>query len=360
MAEPEFSMRHPTRSGYMLTTLRAVTHFLPCCAILTGCTTLSHPGSNTARPAGITQEERPGLYVEGRRLFDRCGEEVVLRGVNRMVVWRDRTGATFPEIAKTGANVVRIVWATTAPPDSMEIPIRAAVANGLIPMIELHDATGKWEQLGKVVNYWTRPETVEVLKRHEPNLLVNIANEAGDRTVTDEQFKQGYREAILRLRSAGIRAPLVIDAANWGREENQLLRTAPFLMEQDPDRNTLFSVHWWHSDNDTTRITRTLEEAVRREIPLIVGEFAHAEVGCKGRIAYEHIMKEAQRLGIGWMAWSWGPGNSDCAAMDMTRDGTFSSLHGWGLEVAVTDPYSIRNTSRRPRSMLYGNCRKPS
>lgn len=302
-------------------------------------------------------EEDATLVVRGRRLFDRCGEEVVLRGVNKMVVWRDRTGErTFGEIARTGANVVRIVWTTEAAPEEMEAPLRNAVAHGMIPMIELHDATGKWEKLPEVLDYWTRPATVEVLRRHEANLLVNIANEAGDGTVTDQQFQEGYGQAVRRLRAAGIRAPLVVDAAAWGRDERQLLRAAPHLLAQDPDRNLLFSVHWWHSDNDTARITAALEESVRREIPLIVGEFAHKEVGCKGRIAYEHILKEGQRLGVGWMAWSWGPGNGDCPEMDMTEDGTYASLHGWGLEVAVTDPNSIRNTAVRPRSVVLGRC----
>lgn len=315
----------------------------------------------TARPgtdSAAAEPDRPTYFVEGRRLFDRCGEEVVLRGVNKMVVWTDRTGArSFPEIAKTGANVVRIVWSTEARPEEMDAPLANAVASGMIPMIELHDATGNWEKLPGLVEYWTRPETVEVLRRHEANLLLNIANEAGDASVTDEEFRAGYREAILRLRAAGTRTPLVIDAAGWGRAEDQLLRAAPSLLEVDPERNLLFSVHWWHSDNDTARITRALEEWVRRDLPLVVGEFAHKEAGCRGRIAYEHILAEGQRLGIGWMAWSWGPGNADCAEMDMTEDGTYETLHGWGLEVAVTDPNSIRNTSVRPFSLVHGRCR---
>ena len=59
------------------------------------------------------------------------------------------------------------------------------------------------------------------------------------------------------------------------------------------------------------------------------------------------------------MAWSWGPGNGDCPAMDMTTDGRFETLRGWGLEVAVTDPHSIRNTARRPASLTTGSCTRP-
>jgi mannan endo-1,4-beta-mannosidase len=49
-------------------------------------------------------------------LFDRCGERVLLRGVNKDVADIDPTGASFPEIAKTGANTVRLVWNETRPP----------------------------------------------------------------------------------------------------------------------------------------------------------------------------------------------------------------------------------------------------
>jgi hypothetical protein len=36
----------------------------------------------------------------------------------------------------------------------------------------------------------------------------------------------------------------------------------------------------------------------------------------------------------------------------MTEDGTYDTLHEWGLEVAVTHPYSIQNTAVRPESIL--------
>src|SRR6476660_9280665 len=52
------------------------------------------------------------LRVSGGWLYDRCGERVILRGVNKMAVYEeDPTCAQiFPQIRMTGANVVRIVW----------------------------------------------------------------------------------------------------------------------------------------------------------------------------------------------------------------------------------------------------------
>ena len=40
----------------------------------------------------------------------------------------------------------------------------------------------------------------------------------------------------------------------------------------------------------------------------------------------------------------------------MTSNGSYARLQGWGLEVAVTDPNSIQNTSKRSKYMTTGNC----
>ena len=55
---------------------------------------------------------KPGFFVQDSFLYSKDNEKVVLRGVNHMFIWTDREGKTIPEIAKTGANCVRIVWNT--------------------------------------------------------------------------------------------------------------------------------------------------------------------------------------------------------------------------------------------------------
>src|SRR5690606_24248087 len=84
---------------------------------LPACGQSSYPLPSTSgphRPPPVVALDQPAsrdhFYVQGAKLFDRCGEEVVLRGVNKMSVWTDRQGNDFSEIAKTGANSVRIVW----------------------------------------------------------------------------------------------------------------------------------------------------------------------------------------------------------------------------------------------------------
>lgn len=309
----------------------------------------------------------PGYRVLGRHLYDRCGEKVVLRGVNKMTVWTDTNGDAFPEIAKTGANAVRIVWVTDAyaTPDLMDGVIGRAIDNGLIPIIELHDATGDWSELEALVDWWVQPSVVSVVREHEMDLLVNIGNEVGQ-NVSDADFQSGYRTAITRMREAGYRTPLVIDASGYGQNINILQSQGPALLEHDPESNLIFSIHmWWPSAwHDTSsgfatveeRVSGEIAESVAMELPLLVGEFAPVASKCVGEIPYKLIMEECQKNQIGWLAWSWGPGNQDCAQMDMTTDNNYATLSGWALEVATTDANSIANTAVRPYSIENGLC----
>src|SRR5215467_8528655 len=52
-------------------------------------------------------------YVKGGKLYDACGERVILKGVNQLGQYIDEGGASMPAIAKTGANAVRIFWYVT-------------------------------------------------------------------------------------------------------------------------------------------------------------------------------------------------------------------------------------------------------
>ena len=286
-------------------------------------------------PVFSSSTDLPGFRVAGRHLYDRCGEKVILRGVNKMTVWTDIDGEAFPEIAQTGANCVRIVWVTTGSVAKFDAAITRCYENKMIPMVELHDATGEWDQLPAMVDWWVQPEVVSVIQKHEEYLLVNIANECGEQ-VSANDFKAGYTTAVTRMREAGIHVPLIIDGADWGKDIDVLQAAGPDLITADPDHNLLFSVHMWWIDAwgyPEERIPAEISESVEMNLPLIVGEFAHTAVGCEGVINYKLIMSECQNNEIGWLAWSWGPGNSDCEEMDMTTDSKFETLRDWGLDI---------------------------
>jgi mannan endo-1,4-beta-mannosidase len=305
------------------------------------------------------------FYVSGRHLYDRCGEKVVLRGVNEMIVWSPGKDGDpeFAQIAKTGANTVRIVWNSEGTASQLDTAISNAVSAQLIPMIEHHAATGDLSLIPTVVDYWTSAEVVEVLKKHEAYLLLNIANEAGASDSQDD-FESTYKSAIDRIRATGVKMPLIIDGTQWGQNIDMLQAAGPGLIEYDPEHNLMFSVHMWWNDPSGTRVTSELQESVDMNLPLIVGEFAqHAVYQCaESPFDYVTLMAEAQKHEIGWLAWSWGGVvNNDCAdegSFDMTEGGTYGNWkETWGEEVAVTDTNSIQNTSVRPASMVDGSCR---
>jgi hypothetical protein len=75
------------------------------------------------------------------------------------------------------------------------------------------------------------------------------------------------------------------------------------------------------------------------------------EESTQGRIPYQAIIRECYNNQIGWLAWSWGPGNDPQAFLDMTEDSTYATLHDWGRVVAVTDTNSIQNRAVRPASI---------
>jgi mannan endo-1,4-beta-mannosidase len=329
-----------------------------------GCADTQDDGSKNPGKGTDSDDDAETFYVSGRDLHDRCGEKVVLRGVNEMIVWSSGKDGVpeFAEIAKTGANVVRIVWNEEGSASELDAAISNAVTAKLIPMIEHHSATGDLSKVAAVVDYWTQSDVVEVLKKHEAYLLLNIANEAG---TSDPQstFETTYQSAIDRIRETGVRMPLIIDGTQWGQDIDMLQAAGPGLIDYDPEHNLLFSVHMWWHDPSGSKVVSELQESVDMNLPLIVGEFAqHAVYQCDDApFDYHTLLSEAAKHQIGWLAWSWGGVvNNDCAdegAFDMTNGGTYGNWkETWGEEVAVTDPNSIQNTSVRPASMVNGEC----
>jgi len=296
------------------------------------------------------------MKTNGRSLLDACGKKVVLRGVNHMTCYTDWVGTPrdglpmYEEIAKTGANSVRIVWTykenTTA--QELDNAITNAANNKLFPMVEVLDRTCQWsrEAFDEILAFWLKPEILAVLKKHEKYLLLNFANELGNNVTTLETYKSEYKRAVEKLRLAGIKSPIVIDAPGCGQDEKTMLQAANYLIDSDPLKNIVMSIHLWWVPQSIDRITNLFNEAARLNIPLVIGEFSGLAVDCKTPTYLSHILKMANDNNVGWLPWSWDSANG-CKAHSMTTDNTFNGLFGYGKEVAVTDPYSIKNTSVR-------------
>jgi mannan endo-1,4-beta-mannosidase len=292
----------------------------------------------------------PGFYVNGRYLYDPCGTKIILKGMNAMIVYMDRSGTKdFPEIAKTGANCCRIMWMFEYPVPTVaefDAMLKSCSDNHMIPIVGLWEATGDWSKFQSCVDYWASDTIASLVKKYEKKMIVNIANEPGSSTITDAQFKAYYEPAIAKIRLAGIHTPLMVDADQWGRNENSVITNGPYLLGQDPDHNLIFD---WHLYDPTSwtgtqpRIKSAIDRANAANICFIAGEFAFADPGnMSTTVDWRYLTQYASQNDVGWLPWCW-KGDT----FSVSKDYSYANLTTWGQEVAVTGTYSVKSTAQR-------------
>lgn len=316
--------------------------------------------------ASCSLSEPGTMYVKDGEVYTAAGEKFVMRGFNEMFVWSDdRTGEKYlTEMAKSGANSVRLVWDQKANDmTGLSTLIEHSIEHKMVAIPECHSATGKWgEALQKCVNFWNHPELIATIQDNKKWTIVNIANEAGDHSITDEQFLQVYKDALTSLREWGYTVPIMIDAAGWGQNVDQLLRVAPVLQKHDPLRNVIFSTHsYWSPEESIENYLKVANAAENQGVAMIIGEGPSVtRVGqCDDPkpLPYEEGMRILEEHDAGWLNWSWGGmKNGDCddyLYFDITKNGQFG--HWWhtpGADIVALSPYSVMQTSERPPSFF--------
>jgi mannan endo-1,4-beta-mannosidase len=316
------------------------------------------PGKTAERPTG---NESTGFFVSEGRLFDGRGNEFVMRGINNPLAWfRGSPNAIswLSDIAATGSNAVRLVWEeqNNPPIDVLQQGIQRSIDLGMIPMVEMHDATGARDNASmlSLARYYASDAVAPVLRQFEQHLLLNIANEW-----SGADFANAYREAIDILRSAGLNHTIVIDSNGWAQNVGTLLEEAPGLLDYDPQRNLLFSLHMYERFSDPSdkpwgsQITTAIERALDAKIPLIVGEFGfqHGDDGTgKPRtVPFEALLDAANRYGVGYLGWSWTGNGQGVEYLDLVNRQT-GAFTDWGREL-VDGPSAeiagIRGSSAR-------------
>lgn len=317
------------------------------------------PGGSAAAGGGAGgggTVPRDTFYVDGSTLRDPCGEPVVLRGANKGSAFPGDQDQTYlPGLAQTGANAARFTFRVqynNSSAEDVDTALQAARDHHMVGIPALWDATGDWSQLGFAVDFWLDAAMVAVLQQHQGHTLLNIANEPGQSSVTDEQFRTEYSDALSRLRAAGLHMPIVIDAANWGRNEAYLLDNGAYLLQQDPDHNVIFSWHPWDTNQPASRYETAFDAAQSLGLCLIVGEFSSVGVNYTAPIDYQSIMQLAQQKGIGWLWWWWRSDDGHA----LTDDGVYGHWVNAGEEVVVSSAFGIEQTSQRSDYLTQGSC----
>lgn len=308
--------------------------------------TFGGPAVPLLPPALSGPKVAAGFFVQNGRLRDAYGQDFVIRGVNNPHYWFD-TGAQYQAylaldtIASYGTNTIRVVWETGGPPALLREVLHRIVELDMVPMVELHDVTSDTSRarLVDMAEYYASADVKQVLVDFREYLLVNIANEW-----SGNDFAGAYTEAVTYLRNSGISHTLVIDANGFGQNGQVIIDNAAALINADPQRNLLFSVHMYERFGTTAAVDNFLNGATSRSIPVIVGEFGWEHN--QQPVAWERILTRSNELGVGYIAWSWLGNDEQTAHLDMALSPA-GPLTDWGSDVMTAAPGSIQQTSER-------------
>ena len=192
-----------------------------------------------------------GLRISGRNIVEANGQTFIMRGVNHPHVWFTNQTGSFANIKALGANTVRVVLGSGkrwGPSTDVANVVSLCKQNRLICVLEAHDTTGYGDQLGaatldQAASYWIG--LADVLKGQENYVVINLGNEPfGSNLLVSPAWTNATKNAIKRLRGAGLQHLLMVDAPMWGQDWLNIMRVnAASVFNADPQRNTVFSVH---------------------------------------------------------------------------------------------------------------------
>lgn len=325
------------------------------------------------------------LKVVGKNLTLTNGQTIILRGVNYPFIDDGNLDMTNPlsyksridELAKTGANSIRIMWYTdgTHWRDTQQFgtpgtlngyvnnghlnnAIAYCITKNLIPILEIHNVTctNDWETFnGAVMNFWKSPSIQTLIQNNKSKLIINLANEFGtvrwgsNPATNLVTFKNNYNAAISTLRNLNINVPIMIDAPDCGQSSSELLSVAESMNSSDPQHNLIFSVHtyWGGYASTLPQIQAKLNEAQTKNICYVLGEVAkNQDSDSCGDLdlsaVYPLILQEACSRNIGWLAWSF---SQDCSpARNMTTNGMYNSLTTFGNDIVNNINYGLKSS----------------
>ncbi|XHX75906.1 MAG: cellulase family glycosylhydrolase [Stenomitos frigidus ULC029] len=318
------------------------------------------------------------LYVRGRYLYDSTGQKMILRGVNLPLLddWGFPKRDTLAELAKTGANAVRIQWykdygQPSRPAYSLQDLDRFLAkckVNRIIPIVFLGDLTCKPDPTmlnSQLIPWWTSQPVLAVLKKHQRYLIINLANELGvyrwsqNPAEALQAYKTAYKTAITSIRQH-LHVPIMIDAPDCGTSIEVFTKIGKELINHDPDHNLLLSGHaYWAGYDGMSQ----LGAVIRANLPIVFGEIANKQFNdgqecyydldgmnenhapIQRNFTYQALLQKLTEQEIGWLAWCWW--KDKCPQRQMTQDGNFSGLTPYGNDLVNNPAYGLKARARR-------------
>ena len=243
----------------------------------------------------VVQNGKQGFHTYQGKLYDANRNIFTIRGINNAHGDYDGSGGgtggkrwwarnALKNIAATRSNTVRILWRTNNDLSSVDLDsvIQESINQKLIPMVELHDATGSSNSadLQRLAQWWAN--NVWLLIKHRRFIIVNIANEwspwgygtsfssylistnslinilktlnifmerclytsnSNNKVPFDTSIFSTFIIVFNNIRNAGYSGNLVVDAAAYAQNPNSIKTHGAEVYNSDPYKNILFSLH---------------------------------------------------------------------------------------------------------------------
>jgi hypothetical protein len=274
------------------------------------------------------------MQVQGRFLYNKCGQKVTIRGIEHMLYYQDINQQMLPEIGKTGANAIRVLL----DPGISGTTLRQILTKCITEQ-KMYVSVGVWS--GR--DFFFRADIKPVLLEFEDNIILHGFGEPNYETTPDDaRWKSESIAVINQFRSAGYKAPIDIQTTTFGRDPNPIIRSGQAVFNADPLRNIIFGCQMYWGDWYTGLYGMTIAQGCQRfaqlPYPVQVGACpSDCNTDC-GRQAWD----ESYKNGLGCMWWSW-TGDE----FELSGNGNFNNLTADGQYVVNTSAYSITKTSVR-------------
>ncbi len=90
-------------------------------------------------------------------------------------------------------------------------------------------------------------------------------------TWNGQQWAEGYKTEIPKLRNAGICNLIMADCAGWGQYPDSIKGYGKSVYDADPDHNVCFSIHMYEYPGETEDIVvQNINNALYTGVPVVI------------------------------------------------------------------------------------------
>jgi mannan endo-1,4-beta-mannosidase len=167
-------------------------------------------------------------------------------------------------------------------------------------------------------------------KQFERTAIINIANEWG--TSSGTVWRDAYIVAVQRMRAAGYKHTLMIDAPDYGQNPPSITQYGADILAADPEHNIIFSDHIYHELGS--------DDYGAFDSPLCVcaGEFGPGRnIGPSPTTQTpDGVVTYCESKASGWLAWAFDDNNLDNASSDDNWFAFFYQNTTWNSDADLT------------------------